>query len=185
MNTRNIIGIFILVLLPFTYGCKDSHKHNHGDHDHSHEHAHAHAHDHDHSHDHKHDDHSHDHHSHDHDHSHDGHSHGAVQKPEHSINWNGTYEGVLPCDGCKGIKTKVVLKNNGTFSRYFQKLGTGEKEMVEDGAIKFTRDGRIALNGATSQKLYMLMEGSILALDKEGKMHQGVDAKKYLLTQKQ
>ena len=34
---------------------------------------------------------------------------------EVSLDWNGTYEGVLPCASCEGIKTTLTLNNDKTY----------------------------------------------------------------------
>src|SRR5690554_3245370 len=35
---------------------------------------------------------------------------------QNSLDWSGTYEGVLPCADCEGIKTTIVLNQDGTFT---------------------------------------------------------------------
>src|SRR5690554_6478325 len=35
---------------------------------------------------------------------------------QNSLDWMGEYEGVLPCADCEGIRTIVVLNENGTFT---------------------------------------------------------------------
>src|SRR5690606_19199026 len=35
---------------------------------------------------------------------------------QNSLDWMGTYEGILPCADCEGIKTTIILKEDGTYS---------------------------------------------------------------------
>src|ERR1700722_6754275 len=48
---------------------------------------------------------------------------------QNSLDWAGVYEGVLPCAGCPGIKTRLTLNRDGTYERvtqYLERQGTAE-----------------------------------------------------------
>ena len=38
-----------------------------------------------------------------------------LHNSKNSLDWAGTYEGVLPCADCPGIKTRLTLNKNGTY----------------------------------------------------------------------
>jgi uncharacterized lipoprotein NlpE involved in copper resistance len=87
----------------------------------------------------------------------------------HSLDWAGTYEGVLPCADCPGIQTRLVLMADGQFELSTQALG-------RQGAPQITR-GRFAWNAAGSDirfdiagtpQQFRVGEGRLLQLDADG-----------------
>ena len=46
---------------------------------------------------------------------------------ENSLDWNGTYKGVLPCADCEGLETTVVVNENNTYCVKTKYLGKGDK----------------------------------------------------------
>src|SRR5690554_6371857 len=86
-----------------------------------------------------------------------------------SLDWYGTYEGVLPCADCEGIKTTIVLNQDGTFTltaEYINKDFTDESEgeiMCHDnGSIVHLKDG-----DDVDVKLKVI-ENALIHLDQEG-----------------
>ena len=59
-----------------------------------------------------------------------------------SLDWAGTYEGVLPCADCPGIKTRLVLHNDGRFDLSTQYL---DRQVAPQ-----TASGRFSWNSAGS-----------------------------------
>jgi heat shock protein HslJ len=48
---------------------------------------------------------------------------------QNSLDWAGVYEGVLPCEDCPGIKTRLTLNSDGTYERvvqYLERQGAGQ-----------------------------------------------------------
>ncbi|GGD94473.1 copper resistance protein NlpE [Planktosalinus lacus] len=37
-----------------------------------------------------------------------------ISTSENSLDWHGTYQGILPCADCEGIQTEVTLHDNNT-----------------------------------------------------------------------
>ncbi|ABM00440.1 copper resistance protein NlpE [Shewanella amazonensis] len=131
-----------------------------------------------------------------------GHTAGAAQPQESviggslpigdssrtSLDWQGSYEGVVPCASCEGIKTRLTLNNDGTYllqSQYLGKEQDGKEPKVFEEQGKFSWNasgGAIQLeNGAW----YQVGENQLFMLDREGKRITGVLAGHYRLLKKQ
>jgi copper homeostasis protein (lipoprotein) len=52
-----------------------------------------------------------------------------------ALDWNGVYTGTLPCADCEGIKTRIVLKKDGTFERNMTYLGKEDNSFSEEGSF--------------------------------------------------
>lgn len=99
-----------------------------------------------------------------------------------SVDWAGTYKGVLPCADCEGIETEVVLNDDGTFKHTTIYLGKdGEPEVIE-GSFIWKEDGAtVVLPNGEQQTHYWVSENYILQLDPEGNKIEGEMAEKYVL----
>ncbi|MEE2023965.1 copper resistance protein NlpE N-terminal domain-containing protein [Alkalimonas mucilaginosa] len=71
----------------------------------------------------------------------------AVADPAHSsrnaLDWDGRYEGVLPCADCEGIKTKLTLHQDGHYQLETQYLGKSNEVFREDGNFDWDSSGQI------------------------------------------
>lgn len=103
---------------------------------------------------------------------------------QNSLDWAGTYEGLLPCADCPGIKTTLELKDDHTFIL---------KETYEDRDSRFEDKGRftwddtgmrITLQRKGGPQYYKVREGSMLRLDEKGNEISGNLAKNYVLQKK-
>lgn len=88
---------------------------------------------------------------------------------QNSLDWSGTYEGVLPCADCEGIKTTIVLNQDGTFTHtaeYINKDFTAESKgeimWHDNGSIVHLKDGE-----DVDVKLKVI-ENALIHLDQEG-----------------
>src|SRR6187431_1282003 len=43
-----------------------------------------------------------------------------------SVDWVGTYRGVLPCASCEGIETELTLNKNKTYDLITRRIGKGD-----------------------------------------------------------
>ncbi|MCL8000655.1 copper resistance protein NlpE, partial [Brucella sp. 21LCYQ03] len=74
---------------------------------------------------------------------------GAAPIAETTGEWPGTYEGVLPCADCSGIKTTVVLNSNDTF-RITEDYADSDYKVDDNGRIMWHDGGKVAhLKGTT------------------------------------
>ena len=71
-----------------------------------------------------------------------------MHNAQNALDWNGTYQGLLPCASCEGIATELVLNNDGTYS------------LTED-----YQGGKEALKETVTGKFTWLPGGSVVQLD--------------------
>jgi heat shock protein HslJ len=98
-----------------------------------------------------------------------------------SVDWVGTYQGVLPCADCEGIKTQIVLNKDLSYILETQYLGKDEKIFQSKGAFKWDESGsKITLDNENKQ-MYQVGENQIFHLDKDGNRITGEIANNYIL----
>ncbi len=91
---------------------------------------------------------------------------------EISLDWNGTYRGVLPCENCDGILTTITLNDDKTFE--FDEFYLGDKnqeDRTEKGEFAFTEDGdKIVLTlKDSSEVIYAVGENRLILSIKDSK----------------
>ena len=102
---------------------------------------------------------------------------------QNSLNWAGSYEGVLPCASCEGIQTLITLQADNRFVQETVYLGKDEKIFKLIGKAVWDEKGqKITLDDGTQ---YLVGENQIIMLDTEGKRITGVLAANYVLKKKQ
>lgn len=97
---------------------------------------------------------------------------------KNSIDWEGTYFGVVPCSSCPGINTLVTLNNDGTFQRSVDEIGSGKEAETSTGKIEWSVNESIV---NIDNHFYFIAENQLIALDAELKKHEGENADAYLL----
>ncbi|MCH7335947.1 copper resistance protein NlpE [Acinetobacter sp. NIPH 2699] len=112
---------------------------------------------------------------------------------ENSLDWNGSYKGILPCADCEGIETKLELNSDKTFELEETYLGKGDGKSFESkgdgksfeskGTFQFDNHNTsiIQLDQAGDNRKYFVAEGYLKALDLEGNEITGVLADQYQL----
>lgn len=87
-----------------------------------------------------------------------------------SLDWAGTYQGVLPCADCEGIDTTLRLGADGTWQMTMTYLGESAPPVSKSGTFEWQRDGgRILLTPVDGTPLYYRVEENRLrALDTRG-----------------
>lgn len=105
---------------------------------------------------------------------------------QNSIDWVGTYEGILPCADCEGIKTVIVLNNDLTFSRTNTYLKNGKEDSFDEkGNIEWNAGGnKITLLSGNERFQFQVGENKLFALDMDGNRIKGVLADHYILTKR-
>ncbi|MDX1331932.1 MAG: copper resistance protein NlpE N-terminal domain-containing protein [Robiginitalea sp.] len=100
-----------------------------------------------------------------------------------SLDWNGTYQGTLPCADCEGIKTRLTLTESGEFDRMVHYLGKEETGRWDSGTFQWNEAGsQITLNPLEGEpQSYQVGENRLFHLDREGKRITGDLAEKYEL----
>ncbi|MCC8035140.1 MAG: copper resistance protein NlpE N-terminal domain-containing protein [Rikenellaceae bacterium] len=100
---------------------------------------------------------------------------GEAHTAENSLDFTGTYRGILPCADCSGIETVLIINNDGTYrlsSRYIDRNNDhytceGKYSWLDDGTQIRLDDGNEAGNR------YFIAEGRIFVLDRDGNRIQG------------
>lgn len=101
---------------------------------------------------------------------------------QNSIDYKGTYKGVVPCADCEGIETIVVLTDK-EFVRKTQYLGKDTKVFEEKGVFTWKNGNIIVFEDITNApNQYFVGENMIKQLDMEGNVITGDLADRYILT---
>ena len=108
----------------------------------------------------------------------------SAHTAENSLDWNGTYKGVLPCADCEGIETELELNTDKTYELKETYLGKGDGKAFESkGSFQFDANNTsvIKLDKTGDNRKYFVAEGYLKALDMEGNEITGDLADKYEL----
>ncbi|NWF88407.1 MAG: copper resistance protein NlpE N-terminal domain-containing protein [Ignavibacteriaceae bacterium] len=100
-----------------------------------------------------------------------------------SVDWDGTYIGILPCADCEGIETMIKLNKDLTYELKTKYLGKDETAFESKGTFTWNDQGNtITLSGLeTAPRYYFVGENMIRQLDMHGKQITGALADKYVL----
>ena len=102
---------------------------------------------------------------------------------QNSLDWAGSYEGVLPCASCEGIQTLITLQSDNSFVQETVYLGKDEKILKLMGKAAWDEKGqKITLDDGTQ---YLVGENQLIMLDTEGQRITGDLAANYVLKKKQ
>jgi uncharacterized lipoprotein NlpE involved in copper resistance len=102
---------------------------------------------------------------------------------QNSLDWNGTYKGVIPCADCEGIRTSVTLMETGEFSLTRTYLGKEENPRTDSGTFQWDETGsKVTLVPSEGEpQMYQVGENILFYLDREGNRITGDLAEKYQL----
>ncbi|MDT3275673.1 copper resistance protein NlpE [Shewanella sp. SP2S2-4] len=101
---------------------------------------------------------------------------------QNSLDWAGSYEGVLPCASCEGIQTLITLQSDNSFVQETVYLGKDEKILKLMGKAAWDKKGqKITLEDGTQ---YLVGENQLIMLDTEGQRITGDLAANYVLKKK-
>ena len=100
-----------------------------------------------------------------------------------SLDWEGSYEGILPCADCDGIATSISLSRDGNFVKVSRYLGKSDREFRQEGRFAWNQAGNtIALRGIEeSPNQYLVGENQLFHLDQAGNRITGELAANYVL----
>ncbi|HPE75736.1 MAG TPA: copper resistance protein NlpE N-terminal domain-containing protein [Draconibacterium sp.] len=98
-----------------------------------------------------------------------------------SVDWQGTYQGILPCADCEGLKTQLVLNENLTYSLKTSYLGKEDNIFETKGTFSWDKSGsKITLDNFEKQ-VYQVGENKLFHLDKSGSRITGDLANNYIM----
>lgn len=86
-----------------------------------------------------------------------------------SLDWAGTYEGVLPCADCPGMQTRLLLRMDGSFEMRTLYLERQVAPQTASGRFSWNDAGsRITLDAAGWGQQFQVGEGRLLQLNRDG-----------------
>jgi heat shock protein HslJ len=98
-----------------------------------------------------------------------------------SLDWDGTYQGILPCADCEGIKTQLVLKEDLSYNLITSYLGKEENIFETKGTFTWDKNGSNIMLDNSEKQVYKVGENKLFLLDKSGNRIEGNLAKNYTL----
>ena len=99
-----------------------------------------------------------------------------------SLDWAGTYEGVLPCADCSGTKTRLTLNSDGSYRLVTQAQGSQNAEKSVSGVFTWQPTGNaITLDEPGSRQQFSVGEGRLTLLRPEGSASQPATANLVLI----
>lgn len=100
-----------------------------------------------------------------------------------SVDYCGTYEGILPCADCDGIKTTLKINNDATYDLKSEYLKKKSAVFTESGTYRVISDKIIELTTPSSgdKTYYKILDKAIALSDNEGTIAQGELAEDYIL----
>ena len=101
-----------------------------------------------------------------------------------SLDWEGTYAGVLPCADCEGIKTTLLLNQDLSYTLTETYLGTenGDKTFTYNGKFEWDKSGsNITIMEGERKQQYKVGENKVFHLDSAGNVITGDLAEMYIL----
>lgn len=108
----------------------------------------------------------------------------AAHNSQNSLDWNGTYEALVPCADCPGIKTSLTLNKDKTFTITEEYIERNSKNN-DKGTFDWDATGSvIALNGKSAKYKYKVGENKLFQLDMDGKEIDGPNKDLYVFHKK-
>mgnify|MGYP001170025247 CR=1 FL=1 len=99
---------------------------------------------------------------------------------QNSVDWMGTYEAVLPCADCPGIKTVLILREDETFemgSEYLER----DTKFEDEGTFEWQNNGSVVhLKGKDTNVKLQVGENVLFQLDQQGNRITGDLAEHYI-----
>jgi uncharacterized lipoprotein NlpE involved in copper resistance len=105
---------------------------------------------------------------------------------ENSLDWQGTYAGVVPCADCEGIETTLTINKDLSYLLKTKYLGKDNKVLERRGTFTWEKNGQVInLKGLSeSPNRYFVGENQLWQLSMQGEKITGKRAEKYILRKK-
>lgn len=98
-----------------------------------------------------------------------------------SLDWEGTYEGVLPCADCEGIKTVLSINYDNKYVLKEIYLGKDSTPFETKGTFKWDDSGQKITFSDPNRHAYFVGENTLTNLDQDGNKISGDLADHYIL----
>ncbi len=110
----------------------------------------------------------------------------AVHNSMNSLDWAGTYSGVIPCADCSGIEVQITLTVDNTFEMTQKYQDEDNEAIVSSGTFQWNDGGNIIILDGLDKEAYptqyLVGENTLTQLDLEGNEITGDLAQNYVLT---
>lgn len=103
----------------------------------------------------------------------------VAHNSKNSLDWQGTYAGVLPCADCEGILTVITISNDRHYLMQTRYNGKSRQVFDTKGTLTWDSRGGIITLGETK---YKVGENKLIQLDRSGNLITGEIADKYVLS---
>lgn len=103
---------------------------------------------------------------------------------QNALDWDGTYQGVLPCASCEGIETRLELRDDGSYHLVTVYLGEEpDNQFEQQGKFHWDEQGRvIKLDAPEGEAVYFKVEeNAVRQLNQEAEQISGPLADHYRL----
>ncbi|MDH8701268.1 copper homeostasis protein (lipoprotein) [Dysgonomonadaceae bacterium PH5-43] len=105
---------------------------------------------------------------------------------QNSLDWKGTYVGVMPCADCEGINISITLNEDNSYKMERVYLTAERETFSTEGTFAWDEQGSVITLETTEAETYpsviKVAENKLVLLDKEGKEVAGELAENYILT---
>lgn len=100
-----------------------------------------------------------------------------------SVDFAGTYRGVIPCADCSGIEVEITIDYDGSFTKRMTYLnGRKDNTVTTEGTYRWNDLGsKITLDGGAEPLTLLVGENRLFILDADGNRMTGSLADKYIL----
>lgn len=100
-----------------------------------------------------------------------------------SLDYLGTYKGIIPCASCEGIQTVLTLLKDETFSRTVQYLGKETQGTTQNGTYSWDDEGSkiVVITTTGETQMYQVKENILVHLDGDGNRIESDFAEQYQL----
>ena len=109
----------------------------------------------------------------------------AAHNSRNSLDWAGTYTGIIPCADCEGIKIQLTLNDDETYEISYLYIGKSDMPYVFSGTFTWDDTGSKIILPREDFDFpisYQVGEGKLFQLDLDGNPITGEFAEMYILT---
>ena len=106
----------------------------------------------------------------------------TAHNSRNSLDWTGTYAGLIPSASGMGIEVRLTLNANGAYTLNYHYVGRTDPDFSSTGNFTWNNAGSvITLDSITGPLQYQVGENMLRQLDLEGKVITGNFADMYIL----
>ena len=98
-----------------------------------------------------------------------------------SLDWSGTYKGILPCADCEGIETIIKLNEDFSYSKKVKYLGKDNSFQISKGKFSWDDNGNLIYLDKDKPNAYRVGENQLFALDMNDERITGDLQERYIL----